>query len=108
MQEELVDRFGDLPPAARALIDSHRLRLLGKPLGVARVDATAETIQIQFVPHPPLDPAAVLKLVQKQKWKLAGPTKLRVDRVTSELPERTAAVRQVLDGLRTAVLERLV
>jgi hypothetical protein len=28
--------------------------------------------------------------------------------VTSELPERTAAVRQVLDGLRTAVLERLV
>jgi transcription-repair coupling factor (superfamily II helicase) len=108
MQEELVDRFGDLPPAARALIESHRLRLLGKPLGVARVDATAETIQIQFVPHPPLDPAAVLKLVQKQKWKLAGPTKLRVDRVTSELPERTAAVRQVLDGLRTAVLERLV
>jgi transcription-repair coupling factor (superfamily II helicase) len=108
MQEELVDRFGDLPPAARALIESHRLRLLGKPLGVARVDATAETIQIQFVPHPPLDPAAVLKLVQKHKWKLAGPTKLRVDRVTSELPERAAAVRQVLDGLRTAVLERLV
>ncbi len=24
MQEELVDRFGDLPPAARALIESHR------------------------------------------------------------------------------------
>jgi transcription-repair coupling factor (superfamily II helicase) len=108
MQEELVDRFGDLPGAARALIESHRLRLLGKALGVARIEADSEILQIQFVPHPPLDPAAVLKLVHKHKWKLAGPTKLRVDRVTSELAERAAAVRQVLEGLRTAVLEQSV
>src|SRR5439155_12358506 len=48
MQEELVDRFGDLPGAARALIESHRLRILGRALGVARVDAAPEFIQIQF------------------------------------------------------------
>jgi transcription-repair coupling factor (superfamily II helicase) len=106
MQEELVDRFGDLPPAARSLIESHRLRILGRALGVARVDADQEAIQIQFVPHPPLDPGAVLKLVQKQGWKLTGPTKLRAERVTSELPERAAAVRQVLDALATAALKR--
>jgi transcription-repair coupling factor (superfamily II helicase) len=105
MQEELVDRFGDLPGAARALIESHRLRILGRPLGVARVDAAPEFIQLQFVPHPPLDPAAVLKLVQKQRWKLTGPTKLRVERVTSELVERAAAVRQVLEALATAALK---
>ncbi|HTQ74414.1 MAG TPA: transcription-repair coupling factor [Burkholderiales bacterium] len=96
MQEELVDRFGELPPAARALIESHRLRLLARPLGAARIDATSETVQIQFVAHPPLDPAAVLKLVQKHKWKLTGPSKLRVERVTSELAERVAAVRNIL------------
>jgi transcription-repair coupling factor (superfamily II helicase) len=107
MQEELVDRFGDLPGAARALIESHRLRILGRALGVARVDAAPEFIQIQFVPHPPLDPAAVLKLVQKQPgWKLAAPSKLRVERVTSELPERALAVRQVLETLATAVLKQ--
>jgi len=104
MQEELVDRFGELPPAARALIESHRLRIISRRLGVARVDASAETIQIQFVPHPPLDPVAVLKLVQKQRgWKLTGPAKLRVERVTSELPERALAVRQVLEALAQAV-----
>jgi transcription-repair coupling factor (superfamily II helicase) len=103
MQEELIDRFGELPGAARALIESHRLRLLGKPLGVARIDATAETIQIHFVPHPPLDPAAVLKIVQKHGWTLTGPNKLRVVRVTSELPERALVVRQILDRLTTAV-----
>jgi len=105
MQEELVDRFGDLPGAARALIESHRLRILGRPLGVARVDANPETIQLQFVAHPPLDPAAVLKLVQKKGWKLTGPTKLRVERVTSELDERATAVRQVLEALATAALK---
>ena len=105
MQEELVDRFGDLPPAARALIESHRLRILGRALGVARIDATPEFIQLQFVPHPPLDPAAVLKLVQKQRgWKLTGPTKLRVERVTSELVERALAVRQVLEALAQAAV----
>jgi transcription-repair coupling factor (superfamily II helicase) len=104
MQEELVDRFGDLPGAARALIESHRLRILGRALGVARVDATPEFLQLQFVPHPPLAPAAVLKLVQKNKWKLTGPTKVRVERVTSELPERALAVRQVLESLATAAL----
>jgi len=106
MQEELVDRFGDLPGAARALIESHRLRILGRRLGVSRVDAAPEFIQLQFVQRPPLDPAAVLKLVQKSRWKLIAPTKLRVERVTSELPERALAVRQVLEALATAALKQ--
>jgi len=54
------------------------------------------------VPHPPLAPAAVLKLVQKQLWKLTGPTKLRVERVTGELVERALSVRQVLETLSQA------
>ena len=79
--------------AARALIESHGLRILGRPLGVARLDATSETIQLQFTAHPPLDPTGVMKLVQKSRgWKLAGPTKLRVECVTSEVSERAAAV----------------
>jgi transcription-repair coupling factor (superfamily II helicase) len=37
--EELVDRFGPLPEPARALCESHRLRLAAKPLGVRKIDA---------------------------------------------------------------------
>ncbi len=100
MREELIDRFGDLPPPARALIESHGLRILGKPLGVARLDATSETLQLQFVPHPPLDPVGVMKLVQSRRgWRLTGPTKLRIERVTSEVEERAAAVREVFKDL---------
>jgi transcription-repair coupling factor (superfamily II helicase) len=104
MTEELVDRFGDLPGAARSLLESHKLRILGKPLGVARMDATSETIQIQFTPHPPIDPQKVIKLVQKQRgWKLSGPNKLRVERVTGNLAERASAAKQVLDSLATTL-----
>ncbi len=105
MREELVDRFGELPGAARVLIESHRLRIMGKPLGVARLDATSETIQLQFVPSPPLDPVAIMKMVQKNRgWRLTGPTKLRVECVTSELEERSAAVRRVYQLLGAAAI----
>ena len=39
LQEELVDRFGLMPDATRVLIDSHRLRIEAKPLGIVKVDA---------------------------------------------------------------------
>jgi transcription-repair coupling factor (superfamily II helicase) len=109
LTEELVDRFGELPGAARSLLESHKLRILGKPLGVARMDATSETLQIQFTPHPPIDPAKVIKLVQKQKgWKLSGPNKLRVERVTGNLAERATAAKQVLESLAQAVVPAVI
>ena len=44
MREELVDRFGDLPSLRALLLDSHLLRILAKPVGVARIDATHEAV----------------------------------------------------------------
>src|SRR5574340_692324 len=53
MHQELIDRFGLLPETAQTLLDSHRLRILARPLGISKVDASSEAIQIQFVPNPP-------------------------------------------------------
>jgi transcription-repair coupling factor (superfamily II helicase) len=100
MQEELVDRFGTLPDPARALVESHRLRILGKPLGMARLDVTAETIQIQFEAKPSVDPARIIQLIQKNRgWKLAGPTKLRIESHGPTLAERTGGARAALEAL---------
>jgi transcription-repair coupling factor (superfamily II helicase) len=100
MHEELVDRFGPLPEPAQALIESHRLRILGHPLGISRIDATAEHIQIQFAAHPAIDPAGVIDLVQKNRgWKLAGPTRLRIAANTATLKERAQAVRKAIELL---------
>jgi transcription-repair coupling factor (superfamily II helicase) len=40
IQEELIDRFGKLPPQAQALVETHRLRLAAKPLGIVKIDAS--------------------------------------------------------------------
>src|SRR5512145_134867 len=39
MLEEIVDRFGKLPPQAQTLFDLHRLRVQAKPYGVTKIDA---------------------------------------------------------------------
>lgn len=100
LQEELIDRFGDLPDPTRTLIDSHRLRIHGKPLGIARIDASENAIQIQFVPKPPIDPMKIIKLIQtKRNYKLAGPDRLRIEVKLPELKARVAEIRKTFAEL---------
>jgi transcription-repair coupling factor (superfamily II helicase) len=102
MQEELVDRFGKLPDAARALIDTHRLRILCLPLGVSRIDASAETIVLQFVPSPPIPPERIIRLIQTRKdARLAGPDRLRFTIKTPEPAQRILRLREILKALST-------
>ncbi len=101
LQEELIDRFGELPAQAQALLETHRLRIAGKPLGVAKLDAGASAIQLQFVPNPPIDPAGIILLIQSDRsFKLAGPDKLTWKKETPSLKDRVAAVRELFGKLR--------
>ncbi|MHB1358047.1 MAG: transcription-repair coupling factor [Rhodocyclaceae bacterium] len=100
LQEELIDRFGELPPQTRALVETHRLRLLGHPLGIAKLDAGQNAILLQFVPQPPIDPANIIRLIQSNRaFKLAGPDKLAWQKPTATLTERVAAVRELFGQL---------
>ncbi|HWM42259.1 MAG TPA: transcription-repair coupling factor, partial [Burkholderiales bacterium] len=65
LREELVDRFGELPDAARALVECHRVRIAARALGVARIDATHEAVQLQFIKNPPLDGAKVIEFIRR-------------------------------------------
>ncbi|WP_243021559.1 transcription-repair coupling factor [Simplicispira sedimenti] len=97
--EEIVDRFGKLPPQAQTLIDVHRLRTLSQPYGVVKVDAAPGVIHITFKPQPPVEPMAIIGLIQKNKHiKLAGNEKLRIER---ELPDPQARAQMVRDVLRS-------
>jgi transcription-repair coupling factor (superfamily II helicase) len=97
--EEIVDRFGKLPPAAQTLIDVHRLRVIAKPYGVTKVDAAPGMITINFQKDPPIDSMAIIQLIQKNKHiKLAGNDKLRIER---ELPDTKARAQMVRDVLKS-------
>ncbi|GAB1386418.1 transcription-repair coupling factor [Melaminivora sp.] len=98
--EELVDRFGKLPAQAQTLIDVHRLRTLSQAYGVVKVDAAPGVISITFQPRPPIDPMAIIGLIQKNKHiKLAGNDKLRIERALPDPSARAQLVRDVLRSL---------
>ena len=98
--EEIVDRFGKLPPQAQTLIDVHRLRVLSQPYGVVKVDAAPGVINITFKPQPPIDPMNIIHLIQKNKHiKLAGNEKLRIEKELENPKDRAQMVRDVLRSL---------
>ena len=100
LQEEIVDRYGKLPDAARALLETHRLRLVAERLGVRKIDASADSIVIQFGPNTPVDPARVIGMMQRSKtMRLAGPDRLRIDEKTPHLEARAQRLREVFKVL---------
>ena len=99
LMEELIDRFGKLPPQAQTLVDVHRLRVISQPYGVVKVDATPQLIHITFRKDAPVDGAKVIELIQKNRHiKLVGNEKLRIER---ELPDPKARAHLVRDVLRS-------
>ena len=101
MHQELIDRFGLLPEPAQTLLDSHRLRILAKPLGISKVDASGEAIQIQFIPNPPIDPLRVLHLIQtKRHYKLSGQDKLRIELKYGDVAQRVLAIKNFFNELK--------
>jgi transcription-repair coupling factor (superfamily II helicase) len=105
MQEELIDRYGDMPQQTIALLETHKLRLAGKPLGVAKLDAGPSAIQLQFVPNPPIDPLHIIKLIQSDRsYKLAGQDKLTWMKASGDLQARVAAVKELFGRLKPSAV----
>jgi transcription-repair coupling factor (superfamily II helicase) len=100
MHRELIDRFGLLPEAAKTLLDCHHLRILAKPLGISKLDASGEAIQIQFVPNPPIDPLKIITMIQsKTHIKMAGQDKLRIELKYGDLHQRVLAIQSFFKDL---------
>ena len=102
MQQELIDRFGLLPEPAQTLLDSHRLRIMAKPLGISKVDASSDAIQIQFIPNPPIDPMKIITLIQSRRYiKMSGQDKLRIELKHEDLNLRVLAIKNFFNELRS-------
>jgi len=104
LQEELIDRFGELPLQGQSLLATHRLRLLVKPLLIQKLDATNDQITLQFSPefakNPPIEPIRIINLIQKNRsYKLAGQDKISLLRHCPTLNDKVAAVKEMIRQL---------
>lgn len=91
-EEELADRFGELPEAAAMLLAQHRLQLVARSLGVTKLEAGPAAIALTLHPDAALDPAGAGLLEKNGRWLLTGefPTDQARHRGTEELLNRLA------------------
>ncbi|MDO5639680.1 MAG: transcription-repair coupling factor [Neisseria sp.] len=101
VHEELTDRFGLPEQPVKTLLESHRLRLEAKALGIDAIDATAEAVTFTFGKNHSIDPAEIILLIQNHKnYRLAGQDKLRVETPMDDIDTRIQTVKAVLKKLQ--------
>jgi transcription-repair coupling factor (superfamily II helicase) len=89
LQEELIDRFGKLPPPASALLETHRLRIRSADLGITKIDAAPNAMIVQFSNKTSVTPEAIIGFIQRCKdVRLAGQDKLRFTLSDADVPTR--------------------
>ncbi len=74
LQIELMDRFGPLPEPTRNLFRSTSIRLLVDPLGIDRLEVSAQGALVEFGPRTSIDPATLVHLLESE------PDRFRLDR----------------------------
>ena len=100
IHEELVDRFGLPEQPVTTLLESHRLRLAAKALGITAIDASSDSLTLTFGKHTSVEPADIILLMQSNKnYRMAGADKLRVSAVMEDVEARVRTVRAVLKQL---------
>jgi transcription-repair coupling factor len=99
--EELIDRFGLLPPASKLLLDSHYLRLKANFLGISLIDAAEECIKLVFAKHTLVKPEQLIALIQKQpkNFQLKNGNQLLFKINESDPFERILLVNNLLNAL---------
>ena len=101
LKEELIDRFGLLPPPTESLVAAHQLRIAGKALGVKKIDSAPERTIISFKPKPNFEPIKLIALIQKDgRYRLHGQDKVKIERHVPLLADRTRMVREFFYALK--------
>ena len=100
IQVELTDRFGLLPDAVRALLDCHRLRIAATALGITRIEATSDYIQVQFIPNPPVEASRIVAFLQRSRdHQFAGPDRLKIKTQTVSVRDRVTRIKRLIAEL---------
>ena len=77
------------------------LRYTAEPVrDVCGLGAGPESILLQFIKDPPIDPARIIQLIQtRRNFKLSGQDRLRVEESHAQVSERVQRVRTIFREL---------
>lgn len=102
LRQELLDRFGFLPPQAEQLFEISKLKLLAGELGIKRISGNENGGIMEFSAEHRVDPLYLIKLIQTCKhgeYRMAGQSSLRYTLPESKGRSRIQVLRQLLLAL---------
>ncbi|HBB77524.1 MAG TPA: transcription-repair coupling factor, partial [Pseudomonas sp.] len=104
LQVEMIDRFGLLPEPAKHLIRLTLLKLQAEKLGITKIDAGPQGGRIEFAADTPVDPMALIKLIQTQpkRYKFEGATVFKFQVPMERPEERFNTLEALLERLAPA------
>ncbi len=104
LQVEMIDRFGLLPEPAKHLIRLTLLKLQAEKLGITKIDAGPQGGRIEFAADTPVDPMALIKLIQTQpkRYKFEGATVFKFQVPMERSEERFNTLEALLERLAPA------
>ena len=90
MREELVDRFGDIPPEVDNLLKTVEIKQLCRVANIEKVDAGAKGILLMFHNNTFAKPEKLIDFIQKQfgKIKIRPDQKLFIEHNLEDYPTR--------------------
>jgi len=102
LREEMIDRFGLLPDAAKLLFEVTQLKIDATRLGIRKIDAGPKGARIDFIAKPNIDPTSMIQLMQSQprRYRLDGPNRLRVSQETKDAEERIELLGEIVARLK--------
>lgn len=105
LKEEVIDRFGILPPFTDNLFRITGLKLRAARLGIRRIEFGAQGGRVQFAHERNIDPSAVIELVQTkpQEYRLEGGEKLRVIKAMPDGDTRLRTLSDLLEILEAGL-----
>ena len=101
LHAETVDRFGPLPEPTRNLFRIAGLRLQAAKLGVERLDVGPAGGSISFAEPTPIDPGALILMVQRsgRGMRFDGPSRIRFSGSYAEEQQRFELAEGLLSSL---------
>ena len=101
LKVELIDRFGLLPDATKALFDTAVLKLRLAQIGITKLEANSRSISVEFNAKPNIDTARLIQLIQTNpaKYRLERGTLLKVSSPNENVEQRKQQVDSLIETL---------
>jgi transcription-repair coupling factor (superfamily II helicase) len=102
--QEIIDNYGLPTSEVSNLFALHQLRVTAQPLGIKRIDATKDAINLTFIAKPPLEPLQIVLTMQELKTcKFDGASKLSWQVKASSVEQKVSHIQTILAKLARKV-----